>query len=123
MASQSAPGPWSSAGVATSAATSPAPEQRLLNPAPSLPAVPRQRLLDDREGKLRRLDLVPLDELALELRVVLEEPPQHVQAVAGHLGGPAVAGELPGLRRDRDDLVVLLPPVGHPDDADGARVD
>src|SRR5690349_9513484 len=86
---------------------------RSFEPAAPLPAVPRQRVLDDRERHLRRLNLVHLHDLALELRVVLEEPPQHDQPVARHVGGFAVAVELRVFRRHSNHLVVLLPLVDH----------
>ena len=70
-----------------------------------------------------RLDLVHLDGLALELLVVLEEPPQHRQPVRRHLGRFAVAVELGSSRRDGDDLVVLLARVDHRHQADRAGVD
>src|SRR5215213_3136279 len=54
---------------------------RSFESAAPLPAVARQRVLDDRERGLGRLDLVDLDNLPLELRVILEESPQHHQPV------------------------------------------
>src|SRR5258705_478247 len=57
---------------------SPAQESMpVFDPPPPLPAIPRQRVLDDRERRLRRLNVIHLDRLPLELLVVLEEPPKH----------------------------------------------
>src|SRR5690242_8692192 len=72
-------------------------------PAPLL-AVPLQRLLDDRQGARRRLDLVDLDRLALEELVVLEEPAKHHEPVGGQLRGLAEAVELGVIDRHGQDL-------------------
>src|SRR5205823_3977623 len=85
----------------------------LAEAAPPLRAVACQRLLDDRQRRGARLELVHFDRLAFELLVVLEEPPQHGETVRRQVGRLVEAVVLWVVHGYGEDLVVLLAAVHH----------
>ena len=89
-----------------------------MEPLSAMLAVALERILDDRQGNIGRLDLVDLDRLSFQELVVLEEPAEHHQAVRGQLGGLTEAVELGVADGDGQDLVVGLAGVEHGHQAD-----
>ena len=83
-------------------------QHQLLESPPTLGAIPRQRILNDRQRLGRGLDLVDFHRLAFQLLVILEKSPQHRQSMHRHLVGFGVAVELWIVCGDGDDLVIFL---------------
>ena len=82
-------------------------------------AVALERVLNDRKGDGRALNVVDFHRFPFQVFVVLEKPPKHHETVRGQLGGFTVAVEFGITDGNSEDLVVGLSAIDHGHQPDG----